>query len=87
MSPQELQVQQKRELEKKQESTVPARFFAVRNSGCLSSSEATPTSRMLTLAPTVLASTFAAALPAQKFPTLAAVTSFGQGETPRASTP
>ena len=27
MSPQELQVQQKRELEKKQESTVPARFF------------------------------------------------------------
>ena len=27
MSPQELQVQQKRELEKKQEATVPARFF------------------------------------------------------------
>src|SRR5690349_2070348 len=27
MSPQELQVQKKRELEKKQESTVPARFF------------------------------------------------------------
>ena len=27
MSPQELQVQQKRELEKKQESTAPARFF------------------------------------------------------------
>ena len=27
MSPQELQVQQKRELEKNQESTVPARFF------------------------------------------------------------
>jgi HSP20 family protein len=27
MSPQELQVQQKRELEKKQEPTVPARFF------------------------------------------------------------
>jgi HSP20 family protein len=27
MSPQELQVQQKRELEKKQESTIPARFF------------------------------------------------------------
>ena len=27
MSPQELQVQQKRELEKKQELTVPARFF------------------------------------------------------------
>ena len=27
MSPQELQVQQKRELEKKQEFTVPARFF------------------------------------------------------------
>ena len=27
MSPQELQVQEKRELEKKQESTVPARFY------------------------------------------------------------
>ena len=27
MSPQELQVQEKRELEKKQEATVPARFF------------------------------------------------------------
>ena len=27
MSPQELQVQEKREVEKKQESTVPARFF------------------------------------------------------------
>jgi HSP20 family protein len=27
MSPQELQVQQKREVEKKQESTVPARVF------------------------------------------------------------
>ena len=27
MSPQELQVQQKRELEKKQEATIPARVF------------------------------------------------------------
>ena len=27
MSPQELQVQQKREIEKKQESTIPARSF------------------------------------------------------------
>jgi hypothetical protein len=44
-------------------------------------------SRTLTLAPTVRAMAFAAAPPAQKLPTIAAVTSCGQGETPRARTP
>src|SRR5215217_3862665 len=68
-------------------SSVECRTFAARKSGCPPNSPATPTSSTLTLAPTVLAMAFTAALPSQKFPTIAAVTSWGQGETPRPSTP
>ena len=68
-------------------SSVPRRTFAARSKGCLSNSPATPTSRMLTLAPTVFARAFTAAPPVQKLLTIAVVTAWGHGETPRSRTP
>jgi hypothetical protein len=68
-------------------SFVPGLTFAPRKEGCRSSSVATPTSSTLTRAPTVLAMALTAAPPAQKFRTIAAVTSRGHGETPRPRTP
>ncbi len=47
-------------------SSVPRRTFAARSRGCLSNSPTTPTSRTLTLAPTVFAMAFTAAPPVQK---------------------
>ncbi len=68
-------------------SAVPSRTRARSSRGCAGTPDAMPTSSTVTLAPTVRPRALTAARSAQNSPTMIAVTSFDQAETPCASTP
>ena len=68
-------------------SAVPAATLRSSSPGCSSRAAATPTSTTSTRAPCCRASTLMAAPPAQKLATICAVTSWGHGVTPWATTP